>query len=211
MNSRDREEGADLALAPPGTCQGHSRRPPTPLGENLWFLQKRVSRARDPNRRLGGALAAQSRFQGPLQKVAEDGADPGAAGASKAFCELAARTEPAYIVARAWCFDRGLLCGSFHTYLVPQTPLRHGWGGARGDRRVAGRVWARVNSKNFTLTELTCWIDGIRVEGRGVAADCHQDYFWANRGLVNVGEVRGRTKALFDRTGQFRHHGLYSD
>ena len=44
---------------------------------------------------------------------------------------------------------------------VPQGPLRRDWAGARGDRRVAGRVRARVNSKNFTLTELTCWADGL--------------------------------------------------
>ena len=45
------------------------------------------------------------------------------------------------------------------------------------DRRVAGRVRARINSKNFTLTELTSWADGIWVEGRAPAAECQQDYF----------------------------------
>ena len=90
-------------------------------------------------------------------------------------------------------------------------PLRRDWAGARGDRRVAGRVRARVNSNFFTLTELTCWADGIWVEGRGVAVGCPQDYFWTRGGPVNVGGVRRRTKALFDRVGQFRHHGLYSD
>ena len=94
---------------------------------------------------------------------------------------------------------------------APQGPLRRDWAGARGDRRVAGRVRARVNSKNFTFTELMSWADGLWVKGRGVAAGRHQDYFGANRGLVNVGEVRGRTKALFDRTEQFRHHGPHSD
>ena len=38
--------------------------------------------------------------------------------------------------------------------------------GGRGDRRVAGRVRARVNSKYVTLTELTCWAARIWVEGR---------------------------------------------
>ena len=95
--------------------------------------------------------------------------------------------------------------------LVLQGSLRRDWAGARGGGRVAGRVRARVNSKNFTLTELTCWADGIWVEGRGVAAACHQDYFWTRGGLVNVSEVRGHTKALFDRVGQFRHHGPHSD
>ena len=42
---------------------------------------------------------------------------------------------------------------------APQGPLRRDWGGARGDRRVAGRVRARVNSKNFMFTELTYWAD----------------------------------------------------
>ena len=45
-------------LARLATCQSHSRRPPTPFGANAQLLQNRVSRARDPNRRLGGALAA---------------------------------------------------------------------------------------------------------------------------------------------------------
>ena len=95
--------------------------------------------------------------------------------------------------------------------LVPQGLLRRDWPGARGDHRVAGRVRARVNSKYFTLLELTCWADGLWLERRGVAAACINYYFWANRGLGNAGEVRGRTKALFDRIGQFRHRGLYSD
>ena len=43
--------------------------------------------------------------------------------------------------------------------LVPQTPLRHDWARARGDRRVVGRVRGRVNSKYFTLPELTSWGD----------------------------------------------------
>ena len=95
--------------------------------------------------------------------------------------------------------------------ICPPGPLRRDWGGARGDRRVAGRVRARVDSKSFTLTKLTSWADGLWVEGRGVAAACHQDYFWANRGLGSVREVRRHTKALFDRAGQFRHHGPHSD
>ena len=53
------KNGADFALARLATCQSHPRRLPTPFGANARFLQKRVSRARDPTRRLGGALAAQ--------------------------------------------------------------------------------------------------------------------------------------------------------
>ena len=32
-----------------------------------------------------------------------------------------------------------------------------------------------------------CWADGLLVEGRGIAAACHQDYFWTRGGLVNAG------------------------
>ena len=105
------------------------------------------------------------------------------------------REEPAHIVARTWCFDRDSLRRPFPTYRPPpQGPLRRDWGGAQDYRRVAGRVRARVNSNFFTLTELTCWADGIWVEGRGVATACHNYYFRANRGLVSVAEARGRSQ-----------------
>ena len=46
--------------------------------------------------------------------------------------------------------------------------------------------------KNFTLTKLTSWTDGVWVEGRGVAAAFINYYFWTRGGLVNVPDVRRR-------------------
>ena len=48
---------------------------------------------------------------------------------------------------------------------VPQGPWRRDLAGARGDRRVVGRVRARGTLDNFTLTKLISWADGLGVEG----------------------------------------------
>ena len=85
------------------------------------------------------------------------------------------REEPAHIVPRTWSLDRDSLHRPFPTYRPPPRALCAvigaaletivaslvAFGPARDYRRVAGRVRARVNSNFFTLTELTCWTDGI--------------------------------------------------
>ena len=218
MNSRSRKRRRSRPCSASYISES-PRRPPTPFGPNGPLLRKRVSRARDPTRRLGGALAAQRAVSGrawmvlaPCKKRRMLEVLLGQQEPLEQIASMSRAQSQHIIVTRTWCLDLASSRGPLY-YLspVPQGPLRRDWAGVRGDRRVAGRVRARVNSKNFTLTELTCWADGLWVKGRGVAAACHQDYFWANRGLVNAGEVRGRTKALFDRVGQFRHHGLYDD
>ena len=142
-----------------------------------------------------------------MQRAAEDGTDLGAPWSYSGLRNSGtARRYP------IWCqnnFALSLDLGEGHP--LPMTRRTRPFAPLPARRFSHSRVWGRVNSKNFTLTDLTCWIDGIWVEGRGVATACHQDYFWANRGLGNAGEVRGRTKALFDRVAQFRHHGPYTD
>ena len=60
-----------------------------------------------------------------------------------------------------------LLCPRLVAWVVPylppgsQGPWRRDWDGVRGGSPVAGRVRVRVNSNFFTLTDLTCWADGI--------------------------------------------------
>ena len=84
----DREKRADLFLALLTTGQSHSRRPATQFGPTAQLFQTRVSRTRDPTRRC--SRGAKSRFGPlvdgpcPLQKAAEDGGDPGAAGTFEA-------------------------------------------------------------------------------------------------------------------------------
>ena len=146
MNSRSRKPRGfrprSTAYMPESLHVDRRRR----LAQMHSFLQKRVSRARDPNRRLGGALTAQRavsdcswmglapckkrrmlevtlRQQGPLEHI------PGAStrGAQK----------PAHFVPRAWCLDLGSSRWPFHTYRLPPGPFapRLGRRSRRSSRR----------------------------------------------------------------------------
>ena len=200
-----RFSGTSASPQSPERVRGYARRHPEDQG--LYCK----SAFRGPETRLA-VSAALSRRKGPFRTARGWVLSPATSGVcwrgSRSLWSISraeASSQPTHFVPRTWCFDRGLLLGP------SRPPSRRDRPCARGDRRVVGRVRARVNSKTFTLTELTRWADGTWVEDRGVAAACINYYFWANRGLVNVGEVRGRTKALFDRVGKSRHHGPHSD
>ena len=151
---------------------------------HLAQMQKRVSRARDANRRRGSALAAQRAVfdrapcsdrrmmelilgqQGPLEQIAA----------------TRGPLQPAHIVTRTWC-DRDLLRRPFRTYRPSPGPFA-----PRSSRR--SRRSSRRGSRSGPRKFEKLYVDvadelGRRPIGRRVAA--------APRAAARI--IRGRTAA----------------